>query len=118
MHKSVFVVVMISLLVGCSPGSAKKAKVVAGDMTANEICSVMGYLIRKKLGSNVKTINMPCRVISSDGRNVEMSSAYKPPIGSNKIKYFAKGYGTGGKFRLDKIMAVGIDDDYVSFSSW
>lgn len=118
MRKLTFLALFLSLLVGCSPGGSKKATDVAGGMTASEICSIMGYLIRKKLGSNVKTTNMPCRVVSSDGYSVEMSSAYKPPIGSKKINYFAKGVVDRGKFRFDKIKAVGIDDDYVNFSSW
>jgi hypothetical protein len=118
MFRAVLVVSLAVFLGGCGPDSGKKPKVVAGSMTSSDICSVMGLLIRQKLGSNVKTVNMPCRFVSSGGGVVVMSSAYKPPIGGKRIDYVVKGFADGNRFTIHEIKASGIDDDFVLFSRW
>lgn len=118
MLKEVLVVGVVVLLMGCGPGKSSKAKEVAGGMTAKEICSVMGAQIRRKLGSNVKTIDMPCRVVSVDGGNVEMRSAYKSPLSRKKIHYTAKGHAYDRKFSFYEIKLEGTDEKFELFANW
>ena len=118
MFREVLVAGLVVLLIGCGPSKSSKAKEVAGGMTAKEICAVMGAQIRRKLGNNVKTIDMPCRVVSVDGGSIQMSSAYKSPLNRKKIHYTAKGHAYDRKFSFYEIKLEGDDEKFELFANW
>lgn len=102
--KRIFLLASAALIASCT-----QEPPVAGDMSESTVCSTAGYLIRQKLGTNTKTINIPCNVTNTGGNSILIESGYKPPIGTETIYYTATGIVLGDTLRLQTIV-TSVDD--------
>jgi len=98
------------ILSGCGPSEPP----VAGSMTARDLCQTTGYLIRQKLGSNIKTLDTSCTAASQGGNNVLINSTYRTPINNRTIRYYAVGTVNGDRLRIEKIKTE-FDKEYTPF---
>lgn len=97
-------------LSACAPSEPP----IVGSMTERDICQTAGYLIRKKLGNNMNTADVPCTVTVGGQSSVVINAGYKTPLNSTHY-YTAAGSVSGDTLRIIEIRDEG---GSVEFREW
>lgn len=91
------------------------APIVAGELTADNVCSTVGLLIRQKFGSNIKTAQARCHVTKLDPFDFKIESGYQSPLKQAEIRYIGLGSIYKNTVILSEIKVLGVDQDFVPF---
>lgn len=96
--KPVLLAIISLIVTACTPTEPP----LAGEMTERQICQTSGYLIRQKLGNEIKTHGIECTVTAISSQTVEISAGYKTPLNTTHY-YTAKARVSGDRLTINTI---------------
>lgn len=94
--------IAITALLLITSACAPSAPPIAGKLTERQICQTAGYLIRQKLGNEIKTNGIECTVTAISSQTVEISAGYKTPLNTTNY-YTAKARVNGDRLTINTI---------------